>query len=424
MKIISFSIRYLVLSFFYFMAFFRKKKELTFMPHADMCINDNYSLLNYKSDNTLTFINYLLKNGFLKDKVFNIAVSQKNDVNLLKKYVSENYPGYDVHFYKVYDSLDLFSKDSVMDLLQFYNAISKSSHIFTSQTRRLLPLTRNKLVKKVNLGYYSASFKNDVMDRSNPYFINYKKVSSHDFDCYVCSSSFSIMSIYPTFSIPYNNYVNLGMCRNDYLFSSDESVQSIRKELEMMVPYSVKTIVLYTPTHKDYERNLGFSAARELLGFAVDFAILDSFLRSNGILIVCKLHPHQNKDVIKKALPESIKLFEANTFWGLSELMKVSDALMTDYTSGYYDYLILDKPVIFNFYDIDKYNDTRGFAIMPIETICAGEIIKTEEEMIKSLSNLDHNRVKYSEKRKLIKELVFSNCDSHSCERVYNYLFN
>ena len=113
------------------------------------------------------------------------------------------------------------------------------------------------------------------------------------------------------------------MCRNDYLFSSDESVQSIRKELEMMVPYYVKTIVLYTPTHKDYERNLGFSAARELLGFAVDFAILDSFLRSNGILIVCKLHPHQNKDVIKKALPESIKLFEANTFWGLSELMKV-----------------------------------------------------------------------------------------------------
>ena len=387
-----------------------------------MCINDNYSLINYKSESTLTFLNFILRNGFLKDKTFNVAISKKNDDELLRKYAKENYPDYDIRFYKVFDSLEL-SKESVLNLLRFYNSISKSSHIFTSQTRRLLPLTRNKYIKKINLGYYSASFKNDVMDSNNPYFINYKKVSSRDFDYYVCSSNFSIMSIYPTFSIPYNNYVSLGMCRNDFLFSSDERVQNIRMILESMVSYSVKTIVLYTPTHKDYERNLAFSAARELLGFTADLTTLDSFLKSKGIMIICKLHPHQNKEVIKKALPESIQIFEANTYFGLSELMKASDALMTDYTSGYYDYLILDKPVIFNFYDIDRYNETRGFAIMPIETICAGEIIKTEGEMIKSLSNLEQNKKLFAEKRKLIKELIFSDRDSHSCERIYNYFF-
>ena len=262
------------------------------------------------------------------------------------------------------------------------------------------------------------------MDSINPYFINYRKVCAKDYDFYICSSNFSILSIYPTFSIPYHNYLSLGMCRNDYLFSSEDQGQEIKLKFKENVSYDVKTIVLYTPTHKDYERDLGISAARELLGFKANLITLDKFLKSNGILIICKLHPHQNKEVIKKALPESIQIFEANAYFGLSELMKASDALITDYTSGYYDYLILDKPVIFNFYDVELYNETRGFTIMPVETICAGDIIKSEEELIYSLSHLDQNYINNAEKRKLLKEHVFSSQDSNSCKRVFEYFFS
>ena len=61
---------------------------------------------------------------------------------------------------------------------------------------------------------------------------------------------------------------------------------------------------------------------------------------------------------------------------------------------------------------------------MPIETICAGDIIKTESELLDALTNIEQNRVKYREKRKLIKDLVFSNQDADTCGRVYRFFFN
>ena len=414
--------RFIVLFFFYVLSYFRRREEITFVPHSNMCRNDNYSIVNYKSDCALSFLNYILENDLLKNRTINVAISRKNDYNLISKYIKERFPGYRVRFYKVLDPIE-FNVSSIKEFALYYNAISKSSHVFTSQTYRLLPLLRSRKIIKVNLGYYSASFKNDVMDITNPYYIGYKKVTSKDFDYYVCSSNFSILSIYPTFSIPFHNYVNLGMCRNDYLFSNIKA-DEIRKELLRKVSYPVNNIILYTPTHKDYERGLGVSAARELLGFNADFANVDLFLKSKGMMIICKLHPHQNKDVIKGELPESIQIFEPNYNYGLAELMKVSDCLITDYTSGYFDYLIMDNPVIFNFYDVEVYNSTRGFTFMPVEVICAGDIIKTEPEMLDALANIERNREMYKEKRKFIRDLVFSNQDSNTCGRVYKFFFN
>lgn len=48
--------------------------------------------------------------------------------------------------------------------------------------------------------------------------------------------------------------------------------------------------------------------------------------------------------------------------------MAVSDVLITDYTSAYFDFLLLDKPVVFNFYDFEEYSETRGFSFTPIKT--------------------------------------------------------
>lgn len=416
------SIRFIVLLFFYVLSLFRKKDSVTFIPHLNMCKNDNYSIVNYKSDCALSFLNFILENNYLIDRTINVAISKNNDLHLISDYVKERYNSYKIRFYKSLDPVE-FNANSIKEFVRFLNALSKSSHVFTSQTYRLPPLLHSRRIIKVNLGYYSASFKSDIMDINSPYYIGYKKVTAKDFDYYICSSNFSILSIYPTFSIPYCNYLNLGMCRNDYLFSNSEE-NTIRKILTEKVSYPVSKIILYTPTHKDYERDLGLSAARELLGFNAELLKMDLFLKSRGMMIICKLHPHQNKYIIKKDLPESIRIFEPNSNYGLAELMKASDCLITDYTSGYFDYLIMDKPVIFNFYDVEVYNAARGFTFMPIETICAGDIIKTESELLDALTNIEQNRVNYREKRKLIKDLVFSNQDADTCGRVYRFFFN
>ena len=180
---------------------------------------------------------------------------------------------------------------------------------------------------------------------------------------------------------------------------------------------------MYTPTHRDYESNLSRNEIRSVLGFnynAIEFA---KFLKNNGIVFVCKLHPKQNALVVESDLPEGLILHKPDERYGLTELMQISDALVTDYTSVYFDYLLLDKPIIFNFYDLDLYKRERGVPCEPMSAISAGDIIVNEEQMKIALLNLDNNIVHYAAMRSLIRNLFYTNVDANSCKRVYNFIF-
>ena len=50
----------------------------------------------------------------------------------------------------------------------------------------------------------------------------------------------------------------------------------------------------------------------------------------------------------------------------LHELLGESCALVTDVSSAYVDYLVLDRPIVHHFPDIEAYGQSRGFSIEPI----------------------------------------------------------
>ena len=83
----------------------------------------------------------------------------------------------------------------------------------------------------------------------------------------------------------------------------------------------------------------------------------------------------------------------------------------------------MDKPIIFNLYDIDKYVKSRGLVFNPIEAICAGEIVHNEKEFMDAIENLDFNSELYKEKRKTILDMLNYYKDSNSCKRVYEFFF-
>lgn len=410
---------YTIRLFFLIYSIFSNKKRVLFLPHPGMVVNDNYSIMNYHSDCALSFANYILANNLLKNKVITIAISKHNSIEKLVKYINTSFPNRNVDFVLTFDATA--TGRDVFNRLKFYKVIAQSSHIFTSITYFLRPLFYNKKQTIVDLGYFSCPFKNDLFSSTSNMYMGMDKITEKDCRYYVCASELSIRLIMPSLSIKYDNFLNLGMCRNDYLFSN-KNEKLLRNKIISSIKYNVNKIILYTPTHRDYEQSKA-TAARELLGFDADLNTIDNFLSSNGYVIICKLHPKQNKDIIKKSLPKSIILHEANDSYGLAELMKISDAMITDYTSGYFDYLILDKPVIFNFYDCFKYKHTRGFTFDPIESICAGDIIYNQNSFIKAISNIYNNYTIYKEKRKFIRDLVFSHQDPDSCKRVFEYFF-
>ncbi len=386
--------------------------RLMFIPHQGMARNDRYNLMNWRSDNALTLAQYILSHDLQKDKILTIAVSVNDNLDTLNNYVATTYPGRKVEFVRFLGNI------STSERWHFYRLLTESSHVFTSITYPLRPFSRRKSVTYVDLGYFPMPFKNDIFAKSDPLYMGLDRFNDKDLDYYICNSELAIRLIMPSMNVDYGHYLNLGNCRNDYLLS-DEYPSTVRKVLEQSVDYPVKKIVLYTPTHRDYEEGQK-EASRELLGYDMDLKRFGDRLKENGILIVCKLHPKQNIAAIKRSLPPSITIHQATEKYGLSELMKASDALLTDYTSGYYDYLLLDKPVIFNFHDVELYKSTRGFTFTPIESICAGEIVKDATGLEKALSCLDENADKFGAMRHFVKNLVYSYSDTGSTERIYN----
>jgi CDP-glycerol glycerophosphotransferase (TagB/SpsB family) len=238
----------------------------------------------------------------------------------------------------------------------------------------------------------------------------------------VCSSELSIRLLLGEMTIPYKKYINLGMCRNDNLLDGNK-YEELRESIINRVSYKVNTIVLYTPTHRDYEESLDNQNARSILGFNYDPVSFESYLRDNGIVFICKLHPKQNAQIVERDIPEGLILHTPNETYGLTELMQISDCLVTDYTSAYLDYLFLDKPVIFNFYDLEKYSRLRGVPFVPMDSIAAGEIVENEGQLKRALTHLDENYKNYKSKREFVRNLFFTYVDNHSCERVYGYFF-
>ena len=72
----------------------------------------------------------------------------------------------------------------------------------------------------------------------------------------------------------------------------------------------------------------------------------------------------------------------------INDLYVVSDMLITDYSSVFFDYAILKRPIIFYMYDLEAYrDDIRGFYI-DLEEL-PGQIVQREEELINNIKSIN-----------------------------------
>lgn len=401
-------IKLLILRIFNY--FSRKdNKTLVFIPHGG-CYLDGYGPLNYKSDNALAFFHYVIEKYGNKYK-YRIAAdcrNYKDETQLVKKY----YPNIDIECF-AYFHLELNPKElKKISLNNKLKIFTKAKYFFVSEELKLPYKTNHQII--TILGYY-IPFKND-------YSLSYMQHSKSIAECtnnYITTSLLASNIIAHTYGIPLYRFKHLGFSRNDELIKCDES-DNYRNRIKELVDYSVNKIILYTPTHRDYEQHQSVDATRCILGIDVDKNKLAGFLRKNNMVIVCKLHSAQMRNIISSEVPSGVIIYDRNLELGLCELMQASDALITDYTSAYFDYLLLDRPVLFNFYDFDKYKEYRGFSFDPLDSILAGDIYKDESSFFNCLEKVINNDDSWSEKRSFVRDLVHKYVDAEASKRIYD----
>ena len=112
-----------------------------------------------------------------------------------------------------------------------------------------------------------------------------------------------------------------------------------------------------------------------------------------------------------------ISIVNHNKCEDLYVILPYIDILLTDYSSIYHDFLLLDRPIYFIPYDYTWYKDFFGF-IYDYKKEKPGPEISTfssfTKELQKSLNGID----KYSNKRKMLRNKIHYYQDANSSKRV------
>ncbi|MDW7773846.1 MAG: CDP-glycerol glycerophosphotransferase family protein [Desulfobulbaceae bacterium] len=232
------------------------------------------------------------------------------------------------------------------------------------------------------------------------------------------SSFFTEKAFRPAFRA--KRFVDTGYPRNDALFA-DTEIESLHLPiflntdretiLEIMSrKKSGAKVILYAPT---FRKGLDDPFSTGIF----DLSRLDAFSRRNNLFVVLKLHP-----VMAEQMPEgqysNIAVYNATS--DIYPVLNLFDALVTDYSSIYFDYLLFDRPIIFYPYDYDAYISNDRSLLFDYEQMAPGHICMNQDEMETALRELADDP--HTQKRSEVLDLVFTHKDNMASARLWQIL--
>lgn len=201
------------------------------------------------------------------------------------------------------------------------------------------------------------------------------------------------------------NVIITGYSRNDLLFKTNNSLN--------------KTI-LYLPTFRD---NLG-SEIDLFSNYNFCIKTWSNYLKSIGYTLLIKMHPANKPSKLsinKFNSIESIEFLDENV--DILDCLAQSDILITDYSSVYFDYLLIDKPIIFSPFDYQKYISKDRKLYYNYDKVTPGPKCYDWVEVFEWVKKFNINPNHYIEERNNIKNRFHKYTDAESSKRIFQNIF-
>lgn len=186
-----------------------------------------------------------------------------------------------------------------------------------------------------------------------------------------------------------------GMPRLEH-FLDKAKMKEIRDNLYVDYPtLKGKKVITFAPTYR------GSSQLNAYYDYdKIDFMELYKFCKKNNYAVCFGKHHFIKQEI---PIPEECRdLIFDMAHIKLNDLFYVTDILITDYSSAFYDFLLLNKPVLFFVYDKAYFSATRGVH-RPIDDVAPGKVCESFDELMNALKNED-----YGDKKKA--EFLTDNC--------------
>lgn len=292
------------------------------------------------------------------------------------------------NFYSEKEKKDIKYVNPIMGVFYFFT----SKYFFYCFGK--YPIKPSKRQVVVNLWHGMPLKKIGNMESKN-------KNKDYNFFSYVIASS-QFFSSYMAdgFNASNKQILIAGNPRNDDFFRANSELKTN------------KNLVIWMPTFRDAGDIKNGSTTLVFDMSVEDWHRLDTILSEIKFKLDIKLHPLEESKIDKKLIfsLKNISLIDDSNLSSsgitLYQYLATTTALITDYSSVFLDYLLLDKPVAFIHDDYDVYKESRGFIDSDVEKLFVGEKIFSYNDLLSFFLDLSNGKDKYRNERQELNEIV------------------
>ena len=196
---------------------------------------------------------------------------------------------------------------------------------------------------------------------------------------------------------------------NSIFYSPDLPTVQARVRSQLGISTN-KKVILYAPTWRDnnpignwvYSPDDVFDFNLWMAQVPEDYVLL---LRYHHLVMAPELTNFGNR------------IISVSDYGDTQELLAISDCLVTDYSSIFFDYLNRDKPIIYYAYDLHTYTETTRNMYMKMDNL-PGPVITNFDALVNCISDIDGIEDQYKQKRQDFYQEFCSNDDLGAAERI------
>ena len=282
-----------------------------------------------------------------------------------------------------------------------------SGHVFYYSGKIPIVPSRDQIVIQM---WHGTSFKGFSEDQ-----VKTNSLKRQFYTYVYASSDYFVPIVEKKFSVPRDRVYICGHPRTDVFYGGQKRYN---------ISDNNDKVIIWLPTFRVSSRLGMVNGNKDTVLPVLDekeMPVFNEFLREQHVKLIVKLHPSQDEQGgqfnYSNLIFMSHKEFTDKKM-ELYPLLSETDALITDYSSVFYDYLLLDKPIGFTEDDIDMYKDTRGFAVGDLDKFRPGMKIRTVEDLKQFVSDVVNGNDPYREQRSELNNLANKYKDGQNCART------
>lgn len=320
-----------------------------------------------------------------------------------------------------------FHKDSIR-CIPFFGKLSRVQSLFKKfyvyKAKAIIQCNRN-ITKYNNSTFKVHTCHGGVLKQCSSYM---KSIDNVDAFLTLSEDQKKLFAIYV--HIPLENFCVLGYPCNDNLFLDVDLYANNFWQKTVKDSRHFKHIIGWLPTFRIHRCSTKIGSGNilpmgiPLIQNETELENLNNYLQSKNILLAIQIHHAQLINFPEKNFSNIVFISQQlkyNMNVSTMNLMHSFDALITDYSAAYYEFLLLNRPIALSIDDFEIYKEHNGFVLDYFDYI-KGVYLKTIKDLLNFIDDVDNGIDSAKEIREKSLHRIHKYIDDQSTKRVVDYL--